>query len=274
VFSRTATLFCAKQHAFQGVELCIHYRDARNSMMRVVDYFSAVDRNGDGKVEFSEALKHFFPHVPQQQFGNLEKWLHPKKHDESLYADLSAFAKKVNTDWTFDECLASIQDKCKDFIEKQSKQSKEAASRLDELFRVDKGYVSYFTAARILLNHHPKNEEFKQKAGVWKDKMFTKGADVADSQVPNFFPATIFVISSAIQKLSRKSPAESRPVLYRGYKDTTVPKVLTDGYCELGFLSASEDRELAESMASDGTGFIMEIETPMGGCANIKAYSQ
>ncbi len=253
-----------------------HFCDARNSMMRVVDYFSAVDRNGDGKVEFSEALKHCFPHVPEPQFRNLEKWLHPKQHDKSLYAGLSAFAKEVNTKRTFDECLASIQDKCKDLISKQSKESSEAASRLDELTRLDKGYVSCFTAARILLHHHSKNEEFKQKAGVWKEKMFTTRADdVADSQVPNFFSATIFVISSAIQKLSRKSPAARPPTLYRGYKDTTVPKVLTDGYCELGFLSASEKRTVAESMAGDGSaGFIMEIEAPMGGCADIRKYSQ
>lgn len=244
-------------------------------MMRVVDYFSAVDRNGDGKVEFSEALKHCFPHVPQPQFGNLEKWLHPKKHDVSLYAALSAFAKEVNTERTFDECLASIQDKCKDFIEKQSKQSSETASRLDELTRVEKGYVSCFTAARILLHHHSKNEEFKQKAGVWKDKMFTKRADdVADSQVPNFFSATIFVISSAIQKLSRNSPARP-PTLYRGYKDATVPKILKYGYCEFGFLSASEDPEIAEGMAGDGgAGLMLIIESPMGGCADIKEYSQ
>ena len=254
----------------------IHFCDARNSMMRVVDYFSAVDRNGDGKVEFSEALKHCFPHVPKRQFRNLEKWLHPKQHDESLYADLSAFAKEVNTERTFDECLALIQDKCRDLIEKQSKQSSKAASRLDELTRLDKGYVSCFTAARILLLHHSKNEEFQQKAGVWKDKMFTTRADdVADSQVPNFFSATIFVISSAIQKLSRKSPADRSLILYRGYKDTTVSKILTDGYCELGFLSASEKRTIAESMTGDGrAGFVMEIEAPMGGCADIHKYSQ
>jgi hypothetical protein len=126
-----------------------------------------------------------------------------------------------------------------------------------------------------LLHHHSKNEEFKQKAGVWKDKMFTKRADdVADSQVPNFFSATIFVISSAIQKLSRKSPARP-PTLYRGYKDTTVPKILKDGYCEFGFLSASEDPEIAEGMAGDGgAGLMLIIESPMGGCADIKEYSQ
>jgi hypothetical protein len=253
--------------------------------MKVVDYFSSVDRDGDSRVEFSEALEHCFPHLPAERLDTLKKWLHPQKHYELLFPALLAFAKEVAINEDFKESdqdvefqgfmktLASIQQRCKDFIQEHLKDS----ARVSELQALNKGFVSNFAVTRILRVQHKGNSNIIEKLKKWEEKMQSEvSVNVFNRQGPNFFSATIFAISSAIQKLSRESHAPSNCALYRGYKDITIPQHL-DGYCEFGFLSTSKDISIAQNMANGGRtehGVVITIEAPIGGHADIEQYSQ
>jgi hypothetical protein len=244
--------------------------------MKVVDYFSAVDRDGDNRVEFSEALKHCFPYVPEERLLTLKKWLHPQKYDVDLYRVLDALAKEISTNQEIKETLASIQRSCGDFIQKQSGVSTDDA-RLRDLQNVSKGFVSNFAVFRTLRTVYKNNGAFIKKLDDWEEHVASEATkNVADVQGPNFFSATIFVISSAIQKLSSQTSVPHSLKLYRGYKDTTIPEHLKE-YCEFGFLSTSRVPDTAQTMARGGAsqhGLVVEFEAPIGGYADIRQYSQ
>jgi hypothetical protein len=248
-------------------------RDAPYSIMKVVDYFSAVDLNGDGRVDFFEALKHCFPHVPGDQLTTLQMWLDPKKHLDKLYhKKLLHFAKEVDTNQDAKDALASIQVRYKHLIQQQSALSDQWFGELRAL-KID--FVSNIAVARILRKQHEGNANFMKKLNDWEQSV-QKITDAVDFQGPNFFPATIFAISSAIKTLSRKTPAPADFPFNRGYKDVSIPKSL-GGYCEFGFLSTSRAPHIAQNMASGGKtkhGFVMQIQAPIGGCADIEKYSQ
>jgi hypothetical protein len=253
-------------------------------MLRVLDYFSAVDQNGDNIVDFDEALKHCFPYVPDKHLVILKKWLHPEKYDKQLFQELTVLASKttMSPSQTFEDSLKVLETECKDFVMR----SKDP-DRMRELQHVNQGFVSEFTLASIL-SHHGKMKEHAS----WKDKKKSQILQSTDNTLaPNFFSTTIFAISSAIQTLSRlhstsvsssaaSSNAKKQPLfVYRGYKDVIVPENFS-GYCELGFLSSSKDKAIAEKIASQNDAkaakniLILEIEAPIGGFADIWKYSQ
>jgi hypothetical protein len=255
-------------------------------MLRALDYFSALDQNHDNVVEFDEALKHCFPYVPDKHLDILKKWLHPEKYDKTLFQELTVLASKTTMpqNQTFEDCLKVLEMECKDFVKKS-----EDTARMQELQHVNLGFVSEFTLASILSHH----DEMKVHASRWKNEKKSSISQSADNTArPNFFSTTIFAISSAIQTLSRlhntsvRSSAASSivteqppKVVYRGYKDVIVPENFP-GYCELGFLSSSRDKDVAEQIASHNDAnaakkiLILEIEAPIGGFADIGKYSQ
>ena len=250
-------------------------------MLRVVDYFSAVDRNGDSRVEFDEALKHCFPHVPEQQLVTLKKWLHPEKYDESLFQELKKIAEPANSPPpNFEHSLNLLKNKCEEFLLKLTDESDKA--RVKELQSLKKGFVSEISLVSILKTI----KQFEQDVSHWMNANKSVARECVDApSIPNYFSATIFAISSAIQKLSRQqflhlpnSDAHCVTV-YRGYKDTIVPEKL-QGYTELGFLSSSRDERLAEEIARQNDPdpakriLILQIEAPIGGFADISLCSQ
>jgi hypothetical protein len=246
-------------------------------MLRVVDYFSAVDKNGDEKIDFEEAFGHCFPYVPERQRDTLLKWLHPQKYDTDLYRVMEEFVmKKASTATDFGTVLTALDGRCKEFLE--AKKTQAEIERFHELVGIGKGFVSIFTLAHFLKEHG----NFKSAAIKWLEerKKISDEEQKSDSSlIPNFFSATIFVISSAIQKLSRQnvSPDVKKDVhVFRG-----LPKIKTPdlGYCELGFLSSSLEECVAENIAheNDPTAqniLILDISAPIGGFACIQKYSQ
>jgi hypothetical protein len=253
-------------------------------MLRALDYFSALDQNHDNIVDFDEALKYCFPYVPDKHLDILKKWLHPEKYDKALFEELTLLASKTTLlpNQTFQDCLKGLEMHCKDFVKKSVKKS-EDNDRVQELEHVNQGFVSELTLASILSRH----DEMKVHASGWKDKNKSRILQCADNTArPNLFSTTIFAISSAIQTLSRlhntsvsSSAASSKQpkLVYRGYKDVIVPENFP-GYCELGFLSASKDKDVAEKIASQNNAaksiLILEIKAPIGGFADIREYSQ
>jgi hypothetical protein len=254
-------------------------------MIRVVDYFYVVDRDGDGRVELQEALNHCFPHVPEENLVTLKKWLHP---DKSLFKMLSDFAASlVPSKRNFEQLLVELTKKC-DELSTESEFFDEA--QREELKLLKKGFVSKFTLANIIINRG--GQELKEEAQSWKCTNLKEAYQSPDpSSSPNLFSTTIFVISSAIQKLSRRlfSAAKSGlPIsssspqvvkLYRGFKEMEVAESLS-GFCELGFSSSSRRKDIAFEIASlNGVKtakqvLILELETPIGGFADIKDFSQ
>jgi hypothetical protein len=277
--------------------------------MRVVDYFSAVDRNRDGIIEFEEAFGHCFPYVPEPQRVTFLKWLHPKKYDPDLYDELEKFAMKKASPGClnptpakdFDTELSDMDKQCKRIIEERKKAAEKSLKNMEangssdiekkqeheaeierfhELAGIGKGFVSNFTLAIILKDM---NKDFTSAAKTWLDQQtIASGGKKSDpSLIPNTFSATIFVISSAIQKLSRQKlwPNPMDEVdghLFRGLANL---KAHGSGYCEFGFLSSSKDESIAASIAyeSDPNAkgiLVLQINAPIGGFACIENYSQ
>jgi hypothetical protein len=246
-------------------------------MLRVVDYFSAVDKNGDEKIEFEEAFGHCFPYVPDEQRDTLLKWLHPKRYDPELYGVMEKFAmKKASPATDFGTDLMVLDGDCKEHLE--AKKTQAETERFHELESIGKGFVSIFTLAHFLKEHG----NFTSAAISWLEerKQTSDEKQKSDSSlIPNFFSATIFVISSAIQKLSRQnmSPDAKKDVrVFRGLPKIKAPDL---GYCELGFLSSSLKEDVAENIAhkTDPTAqniLILDISAPIGGFACIEKYSQ
>jgi hypothetical protein len=257
-------------------------------MLRVVDYFCVVDRDGNGLVEFEEALQHCFPHVPKENLETLQKWLHPQKFDKSLFRKLSDFADSlIPSKRNFKQLLDELTKKCEE-LSTQSEWFDEA--RRKELTLLKKGFVSKFTLANIIIGRC--GQVIKEEAQSWKCQNMNESYQSPDpSSSPNFFSTTIFVISSAIQKLSRRffsaaesglSISNSNPQgvkLYRGFKETEIPESLS-GFCELGFSSSSRQKDIAFEIASLNSVetakqvLILELETPIGGFADVKDFSQ
>jgi hypothetical protein len=251
-------------------------------MLRVIDYFSAVDRNGDNRVELDEALDHCFPYVPKMQLVTMKKWLYPQKYDEGMFQELNKFAAAAAkaSRSHFIESLEVLKSKSAELLMKSTHE--DDIARVKDLQSLKKGFVSEFTLVSIL----KKNKKFEQDASDWMNKNKADARQHVDSLPnPNYFSATIFAISSAIQKLSRHQSAQhpnsaSHSVpLYRGYKDTIVPENLS-GICEFGFLSSSRNQCIAEQIARTNDPepakriLILQIEAPIGGFADISQYSQ
>jgi hypothetical protein len=254
-------------------------------MLRVVDYFYVVDRNGDGRVELQEALKHCFPYVPEENLVTLKKWLHP---DESLFKKLSDFAASlVPSKQNFEQLLDELTKKC-DELSTESECFDKA--QREELKLLKKGFVSKFTLAKIIIDRG--GQELREEAKSWKCKNLKEAYQRSDaSSSQNLFSTTIFVISSAIQKLSRRffsaaesglSISSSNPQvvkLYRGFNEVEVAESLS-GFCELGFSSSSRRKDIAFEIASlNGVKtakqvLILELETPIGGFADVRDFSQ
>jgi hypothetical protein len=281
-------------------------RNAICSMMRVVDYFSAVDRDSNGIIEFEEAFGHCFPYVPERQRDTLLKWLHPKTYDPVLYDDLEKIAMKKASPGClnptpakdFDTELSDMNKQCERILEerkkaaekylknmevngKSDKKHEAEIERFHELAGIGKGFVSNFTLAIILKD---KNKDLTSAAKTWLDQQtmaLGKMKESDPSLVPNTFSATIFVISSAIQKLSRQKlfPNPMDEVdghLFRGLANS---KAHGSGYCEFGFLSSSKEENIAADIAyeSDPNAkdiLVLHINAPIGGFACIKKYSQ
>ena len=246
-------------------------------MMRVVDFFSTVDDDQNGVVDFKEALCHCFPHLPESHLEILLKWLYPEKYDPELCEALKEFAMSVSTGKDVAAVLESMMSKCEGILKARVGE----ADRYKELQGVGKGFVSKFTLASIL-KELKASDKFDGKAiDEWIERHKQEARKVTHSSGPNLFPVTIFAISSAIQKISRH-PSSQGPLapakFFRGLKKITVPEKLT-GYCEFGFLSSSRSAAIAESVACESDPeatdiLIFEIEAPIGGFANIKQYSQ
>jgi hypothetical protein len=246
-------------------------------MMRTVDFFSTVDGDQNGAVDLKEALCHCFPHLLQSQLDILLKWLHPELHDKALCEELKEFAMSVPTGKDVAAVLESMMSKCKDILKARASE----ADRYKELQGIGKGFVSKFTLASILKELKASDKLDETAIDEWIEGPKQEARKVTHSSGPNLFPVTIFVISSAIQKISRH-PSSQGPLapakFFRGLNKITVPEDLT-GYCEFGFLSSSRSAVVAESVACesdpDATNIlIFEIEAPIGGFANIKQYSQ
>ncbi len=271
-------------------------------MMRVVDYFSAVDRDSNGIIEFEEAFGHCFPYVPERQRDTLLKWLHPQKYDPDLYRVMEKFAtEKASPAKDFDTELSDMNKQCERILEERKKAAEKylknmeangksdkkkraeheaEIERFHELVGIGKGFVSIFTLAHFLKEHG----NFKSAAIKWLEerKKTSDEEQKSDSSlVPNTFSATIFVISSAIQKLSRQKilPNPMDEVgghLFRGLGNS---KAHGFGYCEFGFLSSSKEESIAANIAyeSDPNAkdiLVLHINAPIGGFACIKKYSQ
>jgi hypothetical protein len=272
-------------------------------MMRVVDYFSAVDRDSNGIIEFEEAFSHCFPYVPERQRDTLLKWLHPQKYDTDLYRVMEKFAmEKASPAKDFDTELSDMNKQCERILEERKKAAEKylknmeangisdkkkreeheaEIERFHELAGVGKGFVSNFTLAIILKD---KNKDFASAAKTWLDQQtmaLGKMKESDPSLATNTFSATIFVISSAIQKLSRQKllPNPMDEVdghLFRGLANS---KTDGSGYCEFGFLSSSKKESIAADIAyeSDPNAkdiLVLHINAPIGGFACIKKYSQ
>jgi hypothetical protein len=276
------------------------------SIMRIFDYFSAVDRNRDGIIEFEDAFGHCFPYVSEPQRVTFLKWLHPKKYDPVLYDELEKFAmKKASPGKDFDAELSDTDNQCKRILEERKKAAEEALKNMEangssdikkkqeheaeierfhELSGIGKGFVSNFTLAIILKDM---NKDLTSAAKTWLDQqtMISSGKMKRSdpSLIPNTFSATIFVISSAIQKLSRQKLHERpNPMdevdghLFRGLANS---KAHGSGYCEFGFLSSNKNEEVAANIAyeSDPNAksiLVLHINAPIGGFACIENYSQ
>jgi hypothetical protein len=250
-------------------------------MLRVVDYFSAVDKNSDEKIEFEEAFGHCFPYVPDEQRDTLLKWLHPKRYDPDLYGVMEKFAmKKACPATDFGTDLMVLDGDCKEHLE--AKKTQAEIERFHELVSIGKGFVSIFTLAHFLKEHG----NFTSAAINWLEerKQTSDEKQKSDpSLIPNTFSATIFVISSAIQKLSRQKLHESpNPMdevdghLFRGLANL---KAHGSGYCEFGFLSSNKNEEVAANIAyeivpSAKSILVLHINAPIGGFACIENYSQ
>ncbi len=251
--------------------------------MRVVDYFSAVDKDGNGTIEFEEAFVHCFPYVPKDQLETLLKWMDPRKYDKDLYNDvfadsaLQGLAASAAVD--FDTVLNQVEQKCEQFLKKR--ENKDDIVRCIELKGIKKDVVSKLTKA----NYLKKNEKFKSAAIKWLEEQ-KKNLDMQKnpfnscdaSLSSNFFSATIFVISSAIQKLSRHNPTKDAPVtrLFRGLSNRKAPDL---AFCELAFLSSSLEESVADEIALESGSttnnvLILDISAPIGGFAYVKDYSQ
>jgi hypothetical protein len=254
-------------------------------MTRVIDFFSTVDKDQNGAVDLKEALCHCFPHLHQSQLEILLKWLHPEQHDKELCEALKEFALSLSTGMDVAAVLKSMTSKCEEIL--KARPSEADRYRYKELQGVGRDFVSKFTLASILKELKASGKFDENAIDEWIRKNRQEAQKVTHSSGPNLFPVTIFVISSAIQKISRhpKHPSKSSPQVprapakfFRGLNKITVPDDMT-GYCEFGFLSSSRSAAIAESVACesdpDATNIlIFEIEAPIGGFANIKQYSQ
>jgi hypothetical protein len=246
------------------------YHDPLNSVLRVVDYFSTVDKNGDNKVEFDEALKHCFPHVPHQHLENLKKWLRPQNYDIRLFQELQNCALEGPKD-TWRNAFGHLTHRCRQLVHASNDKARQA-----EHDYLGRGYVSEAVLASILKRCH---STCHLSASMEKPQIVA----THESSNPNFFTTTIFVISSAIQKLARIDSTcakkEHRKQFFRGYSDVEFDDSVT-GYCELGFLSSSFKESVAYSVASqyrqcpEKKILILEIDAPIGGAADVEDYSQ
>jgi len=254
-------------------------------MMRVVDYFCIVDQNSDGVIDFVEVLKHCFPYISKEQLDNLSEWLHPTQNQSAL-EDLTAYAKTIEKDRVYKEgefkkILAELRCEYEASV-RATARDKDAADRIKEFACLKKGFVCNSALTKTLAKCHH-DEKFKKQVEESMLKMrIEQETDHADSMGPNLFPVTIFAIQSAIQKLSRHqflSPVRSGnscTKFYRGFHGIQVTKDF-QGYCEMGFMSASRSPKTAEEYSFKGDlphSLILEIEAPLDGFANIREYSQ
>jgi hypothetical protein len=251
-------------------------------MLRLLDYFSTVDRNCDGVIDFEEALKHCFPYVPSQQLQHLQMWLHPQKFDPDLFDKLKKYAESCRGQHVHLTAARNNLNKlCEQLIVDED--------RKRELQLVNKGYVSEKTIENLLAPLRLHSQESASSRPSQGDQKF----DDQDS-VSNLFTVTIFVISSAIIKLSmhsfhlaiNRNPSisgsevaakqKNQNVLYRGMK-SKVFDLGTSAFIDLAFFSASRSKKISKEYASEGASkmsTLLKIEAPLNGFADISRYSQ
>jgi hypothetical protein len=227
-------------------------------MSFVLQYFTVLDKDGNQHVHIKEVLSHCYPQVDAAALEALQVWLYPsKERDELLHEEYQQLLRKQPrrvTDQVFP-----------DFKE------------LDRIRRVgDPKYpfgIMCKSALIVALFGAGAELEAYQHA---RDDL----APVHESDIPNFFSATIFAITSAIKKLAKQQLEDSKDPkpLYRSFRFHSVkpPDMGGQCFCEFGFFSTSADKKQALQYASGSqNSFLFEIQSsPLAAAADVQKYSQ
>ena len=231
-------------------------------MSFVLQYFTVLDKDGNQHVHIKEVLSHCYPQVDAAALEALQVWLYPSKELDNLlheeYQQLLRKQPRSGTSQNFQE--------------------------LDRIRRVgDPKYPfgivcksAFIVALQTADNGAGAELEAYQQA---RDDL----ASVQESDIPNYFSATIFAITSAVKKLAKQQLVDSKdpkplPALYRSFRFASVkpPDMGGQCFCEFGFFSTSADKKQALQYASGCQNFFLfEIQSsPLAAAADVQEYSQ
>jgi hypothetical protein len=230
-----------------------------------VQYFTILDKNGDDRVYIEEVLAHCFPLVDAAAHKTLQKWLYPARGTSVL--DVSAR-----------ELVAECEKLVKQHPQAHNDTDLKAKlyNDLDVKRGVQKGgehpHGIMCKSALIKLLQHNCSDFSSVLEGY---QMHEPLGLVHESDIPNYFSATIFAITSAIQKLAKPT----NQLLYRGFGTLNTPKDIQGKcFCEYGFFSTTSDEKMAKSYAGDEpNAFLFEIQpttSTLAVVANVADYSQ
>jgi hypothetical protein len=244
-----------------------------------VQYFTILDKDGDDRVHIKEVLEHCFPLVDAETRGTLQVWLYPAcgtSVQDGSTNKLVAKCEQVVKQHLQAHNVTAVSVQCS---------HKELYNHLDEIRGVQKsGELSYGIMCKSALIKLLKQSELikllmkncSDLGSVLEGyHMHNVLGLVDESDIPNYFSATIFAITSAIRKLAQ--PTDK--LLYRGFKCLNLPKGIEGKYfCEYGFFSTTSDEETAKKYAGDvAKAFLFEIQPTIGTlavAANVENYTQ
>ena len=227
-------------------------------MSFVLQYFTVLDKDGNQLVHIREVLSHCYPQVDVAALEALQVWLYPSKERDNLlheeYQQLLRKQPRRVTDQVFP-----------DFKE------------LDRIRRVGDpkypfGIVCKSAFIAALFGAGAELEAYQHA----RDDL----ASVQESDIPNYFSATIFAITSAVKKLAKQQLVDSKDPkpLYRSFRFHSVkpPDMGGQCFCEFGFFSTSADKKQALQYASGCQNFFLfEIQgSPLAAAADVQEYSQ
>jgi len=237
-----------------------------------VQYFTILDKNGDDRVHIEEVLAHCFPLVDLATRQTLQVWLYPPcgiSIQDVSARELVAKCEQVVKQHLQAHNVTDVSVQCS---------HEELYNHLDEIRGVQKGgelsYGIMCKSALIKLLQHNCSGLGSVLEGY---QMHKDLGLVHESDIPNYFSATIFAITSAIEKLAKPT----NQLLYRGFKYLNPPEGIEGKYfCEYGFFSTTSDEETAKLYADASkkaatNQFLFEIQpSSLAMAANVANYSQ